>query len=628
MPTLLFAQQKVKINSYLDSLQTALKRAVQDTAKANTLFQMSDYWSSLDSTKAVHYVQEAMQVRLDKYHRGVAYFYLGGAYFDFDFDKAIAAYYQAGELLSTFNTASAYEFRSRAWGNIGALEQRKNNNQKYIDILLTKAIPLAAKAGDSLRMARQYMDVGLPFMNFKSYKKAILYFKKSVDIFQRHHIKSLTLADGYNNLSKAYSLAGEMPLAKPMLDSAWNILKQETPSTYHAYYYAQEGLYFTRIGEWAKAAASLNKGISLAEELKNKRDVSLLLYGFVDLYTSQKKLVPLKKVLLRLNQDTVFLTAQDRQQLLLDLAQVDRILGNSKNAYNWLWQYTQLTDSLNKAQINYQIFALETKFNFTEKQKEILKLQQKAEQQKIVFGSSVLLLVVSLILFAYLMKQRKLKVEQQLKTLEQEQQIKVAESLLLGEEKERGRLARDLHDGLGGLLAGVKVNLSDGDNQSHTSIKKTSDQLDNAISELRRIARNLMPETLLRSGLETALKDLCQSLSTLKMCVELQTINISKGIDLQIQLVIYRILQELLNNVIKHADASEVFVQCSQQDQVFYITVEDDGKGFDTTAMKNTGNGIGLKNISSRVEFLHGKLEIRSIIQKGTEINIELLCSK
>nr|WP_262903526.1 ATP-binding protein [Niabella beijingensis] len=246
--------------------------------------------------------------------------------------------------------------------------------------------------------------------------------------------------------------------------------------------------------------------------------------------------------------------------------------------------------------------------------------------QKISLWGVLALLTLTILFFIYSVKQKKIQTAQQLRSLEQEQQLKVSNALLIGEERERSRLARDLHDGLGGMLAGVKLNLSGMvyNHEQHRSgleLYPVIDQLDNSVKELRRIARNMMPESLLRSGLQAALKDLCESMTTPGTTIVLNAFQLQPDIPQQAQLMIYRLVQEIVGNAVTHAQAGKIIVQCSQADRIFFITVEDNGIGFDP---QHAGReGIGLSNIYSRVNFLKGNIHIDSS-SEGTIINIEL----
>ena len=192
-----------------------------------------------------------------------------------------------------------------------------------------------------------------------------------------------------------------------------------------------------------------------------------------------------------------------------------------------------------------------------------------------------------------------------------------------GEELERKRLARDLHDGLGSMLSGIKLYYSGTENTNEIEFQEVNKQLDNSIAELRQIAQNLMPESLLKLGLIAALKDLCDRFSSDKTSIEFQDFGIQNNISESKQITIYRIIQELINNALKYAKASEILVNCSQNENIFLITVEDNGQGFDSEKA-NLFNGMGLKNIKNRVDFLKGELEIESKPETGTVFNIEL----
>ena len=192
-----------------------------------------------------------------------------------------------------------------------------------------------------------------------------------------------------------------------------------------------------------------------------------------------------------------------------------------------------------------------------------------------------------------------------------------------GEEIERKRLARDLHDGLGSMLSGLKLYYSGTEQTNKKESQEINNQLDNSIKELRQIAQNLMPESLLKLGLIAALKDLCSRFSNDKTLIEFQEFGVQNNISESKQITVYRIIQELINNALKYANASEILVNCSQNQNIFLITVEDNGSGFDAKK-SNLFEGMGLKNIKNRVDFLKGELEIDSQPETGTVFNIEL----
>ena len=215
--------------------------------------------------------------------------------------------------------------------------------------------------------------------------------------------------------------------------------------------------------------------------------------------------------------------------------------------------------------------------------------------------------------------------------LEKEKQLAATEAVLKGEEKERTRLAKDLHDGLGGMLSGIKYSLNTMKGnlimtpENHQAFERSMDMLDSSIKEMRRVAHNMMPEALVKFGLDTALRDFCNDINQSgALRVTYQSIGLQDAsIDQTTGITIYRIVQELINNTMKHAAARTAIVQLSGRQHLLTVTVEDDGKGFDTSILRQAG-GIGWSNIINRVEFLKGKLDIDSQPGKGTSVHIEL----
>jgi signal transduction histidine kinase len=221
--------------------------------------------------------------------------------------------------------------------------------------------------------------------------------------------------------------------------------------------------------------------------------------------------------------------------------------------------------------------------------------------------------------------------EQRIAALEQEKQLLATEAILKGQDEERRRLAKDLHDGLGGILSSARYSLNDmrenlvisADNAS--AFDRTMGMLDKSITELRRVAHNMMPESLMNQSLSEALSDTCSQISA---SGALQVDYIELGMndvhpDNSVRVAVYRVVQELLNNIVKHAGAASAIVQVIAKDHMLHITVEDKGKGFDTRQLADAA-GIGYKNIRNRIDYLKGTIDVRSEDQKGTSVYIEI----
>lgn len=226
-------------------------------------------------------------------------------------------------------------------------------------------------------------------------------------------------------------------------------------------------------------------------------------------------------------------------------------------------------------------------------------------------------------------KKEKLIQNQTITQLEQEKKLLSINAVFKGQEEERSRIAKDLHDGLGGLLSGTKLSFTHmKENLVLTSenaelFNNSLGMLDTTISDLRRISHNLMPESLAKFGLIDALKDFCNTLQTsTEIEINFQIFGNNRILENTVEIFIYRIIQELVNNSVKHARATEILVQISYLENKLIVVVEDNGCGYDQN--NNRENGAGLKNIEYRVNYLNGTLETISSENNGTTNNIEL----
>lgn len=308
-------------------------------------------------------------------------------------------------------------------------------------------------------------------------------------------------------------------------------------------------------------------------------------------------------------------------------------INDYKNAYLFKKRFANLNDSLLDASYLQSMAGVQHKYEVEKKEKEIISLHsanlQKSTLNKFLIGSTIALVLLGLLGYRNFKTKQKLH-KTQIIQLEKDKQLLAIDAMLKGQEEERSRLAKDLHDGLGGMLSGVKlsfVNMKENlimDTESVTSFEKSILQLDNTIAELRKVAHNLMPEALVKFGLKNAILDFCNSMQlSSKTKIIFEQLGTERLLSNTADLYIYRIVQELINNAIKHADADQILVQLTKTNDKVLLTVEDDGKGFNTELIRSA-KGIGLKNIQQRVDYLKGKIDIASQAAEGTSVNIEL----
>jgi signal transduction histidine kinase len=315
--------------------------------------------------------------------------------------------------------------------------------------------------------------------------------------------------------------------------------------------------------------------------------------------------------------------------------------GDHQQAFETALKLITLTDSFTIAMNNNRRIINDAAFQTEEKEKTIAFLQSKNEVQQtelkqknvlnyLLAGSALAVIIILLLSYRNYKQKQKLQ-QQRINELETEKKLMATEAVLKGEEQERTRLAKDLHDGLGGMLSGIKYSLNTlkgnlimtPDNAQ--AFERSIDMLDSSIQEMRRVAHNMMPEALVKFGLDTALKDFCNEISKSgALQVAYQSIGMeNENLPQTTAITIYRIVQELINNSIKHSAAANSIVQITKAANNISLTVEDDGKGFDA-AILDRSKGIGWSNIKHRIDFLNGKLDIHSGPGNGTSVLVEI----
>jgi signal transduction histidine kinase len=215
---------------------------------------------------------------------------------------------------------------------------------------------------------------------------------------------------------------------------------------------------------------------------------------------------------------------------------------------------------------------------------------------------------------------------EQIKLIEQRKKIDILNALVQGEENERSRIARELHDGIGGMLGAAIMRFGSTQPGSNSETRQNAhteamDILTEMGEEIRKTAHNLMPDVLVKQDLPEALRHYCNNAATENAPkIAFQSFGRFEGLSEQFKLNIYRIVQELLKNALRHAHAANVLVQLVMDDGIFTLTVEDNGIGFDPESITP---GLGLNNIKSRVDNLDGHLTLNAAPGNGVSVFIE-----
>ncbi|MCY1526893.1 Oxygen sensor histidine kinase NreB [compost metagenome] len=234
-----------------------------------------------------------------------------------------------------------------------------------------------------------------------------------------------------------------------------------------------------------------------------------------------------------------------------------------------------------------------------------------------------------IVLAYFIHNRRQLKAKSQLQEEINKQQDLAARAVLDAEERERRRIAGDLHDGVGQMLSAALLNLNllfkrlDLNEENSRQATHSLSLVNDCYDEMRSISHQMMPNALIKAGLASAVKEFLNKIDSNILKINLEVIGLNQRLDEQTETVIYRVIQETVNNVIKHAEASKLNISLIKDEEGITVTIEDNGKGFD----KSKGNlkaGIGITNMLSRVAFLKGTLDIDTAPGKGTLVAIHL----
>lgn len=397
--------------------------------------------------------------------------------------------------------------------------------------------------------------------------------------------------------------------------------------------------------DYAAVSHAALKQFDLAERLqlqsmdirlrwKDTNAAALSLYSLADMAEQQGQVSKQEKYLL----DCIAITERIKyKDLTADcyrkLSAVYAQRGQFSQAYNFHVKYADLNNAIFNEKRSRQINDLQTRYETEKKERKIELLSKeneiKSSRNKFLialFSGIILLLFVSAFAYTRLLKSRKQKEMDDAIIKEKELRSK---SIIEAEEKERVRIAKDLHDGVAQTMTAAKMQLEhfidkvSGDERVNSSLQNAFDLIREAAAEVRAVSHSMVPNALLKSGLVAALRDFVGKVNTERLKVNLIVHGLNDRLDENVETVVYRVLQELVNNVIKHAHASEITIQLIREKTELSIVVEDNGNGFDTSTLSEKA-GIGLKNIESRIEYLNGSVHFDSSPGKGTTVMVEI----
>lgn len=513
-----------------------------------------------------------------------------GYYFS-DFENALANYLKALEINEKIGDDLGI---AKNTGNIGNIYEKLGQYQKALDYYF-QSLKVNQRIDNPNSVANAYMNIGLIYHNLGKDSLNIVYQEKAIRIFRQLE-QNPELGKAYNNLAVSYEALNDFENALRFNEKALEIRKAVGDTYGQTITLHNVGYCYYRLNEYSKALNYLEQSLRMA---KNNG------YDFM----------------LEKNYDR--------------LALVHQALKNFEQALNYRIKHSEVKDSLYKIETAKEIAEIETKYQTEKKEAENkrLKIQAKLDKAELAARSArqkllwiVFMTTVIMVVFvsAFVIYRRKAITQ---KRLQEEEKLRF-KAIIKAEEKERTRIAKDLHDGLGQLLSTAKLNVASLEesvlSEDKYLINNAGELIDNAVTEVRNISHNLMPLALTRLGLISAVEELTSKMNASGLLnVHFKSEGIKVRLNSSVEIAVYRVIQEILNNTIKHSQAKEVYVLLKKSNNRLHLEISDNGIGFDTQEIEKS-KGIGWKSIFSRVEMLNGSIDVSSNKYKGTNLTVSI----
>lgn len=607
MPLSLHAEYSDHRNRHVDSLENVLKTQKLEGEELFRVYSglMNGYLQT-NAEKSCHYAKLGIELtEKTKYYNGLyeswktlglqAY---GSCMYDSAqhcFDKAL----QAIELMKTdkrYTEADIDSNLSQLYGTLGNLYNIQGKLHLALDYY-QKALPIFKRHGWKESECILYYNVGELYLELCNYSAAEENYKKALDAGMETG-DSLMISWPYSGLAMTALNAGNY---KAALDYAkrsivyYEAHKDEELESLLDGYVLFSRIYQLGFKDMDMAEQYMAKALELAEKSDSPTNVSDAFAQQASLCLERgewtKAIEWAKKALDTNDQDP-----QHNIGLYKTLAHAYAAVGNTAEAQRYIDLLHDTMEEQSSTKYQSALSEMEVRYQTLEKEAMLRDLEQRHRMSKLqnwLYIGLIIVLIIAVVVIVLVNKQRR--------------RISNMQSRLQGEADERTRLGRDLHDRLGGLLTSIHMQSND------EQIQLLSKQ---ATEEMRRVAHHLMPASLKEDGLATALRDFCRVNPIVSFAHHGQDLRLPE----QQEVMLYCATHELVNNALKHAEASRIMVQLMIDEEYAAVIVADNGKGFNPD---NESKSMGLRNIRERVELQDGRMNISSS-SSGTEINIEI----
>jgi len=508
-----------------------------------------------------------------------------------------------------------YQYKGEAYMTIG---ERDSAMYYYV-----RALKKAESLKEPLLLASVY-NVIARFYRENNPERAILYYDKAMSIYEELHDEE-GIATILNESGVAYEYKNDFDEAIKKYEASLTIQKKRKDEVGIGYSLEFLSGAYLQKGNLAKAEKYIFDALQSRRKTKDSFALAMNYSNIASVYSAMRQWL---KSIDYFDTSNQFASCIHYPNLLAynfkELANIYKQQSDYKKAFEAIEHYNVYKDSIFTIEKEKNIEELNTRYE-TEKNKRFIEEQKFAIIKRNYWIAAVLFLLFTGAIVTYLFhKRNRQKQQARLQSIVMEQQEHATKAIIETEEKERQRIAMDLHDGVGQMMSAAKIKLStiesdlvfNEDNLQH-QFRDIVNLVDDSCRELRNISHNMIPNGLLKNSLAFAVRDFLNKISSKVIKINLFTSGLDKRLDTNIETVLYRIIQESVNNVIKHAQASSLDIALVNEENQIIVTIEDNGIGFNAKEPSKY-QGIGLKNIMTRVAYLKGNVEFDSAPGRGT----------
>lgn len=622
----------------VDSLEKLLNKNNSDTIKLQLLSDLNWEYCNSNLEKARNYAEQELDLAIklsNKKYMAQAYNDIGIVLIKENKFKQAVKYHQNAlairlKLPNKADIASSYSKIGQCYAEMDEFKPALN--------YLLKTLTIYKELDNKNYIAYTLNNICYLYTGLKNYDKVLEYATQSYNI-------AVAINDEYSQASALEKLSGCFEKKRQFSNAilyqtkALNIFIKLNDSNEIAATYNNLGFYYRQIPNNIKAKAFYLKALAIANSIKDINSMGIYNNNIGNLLITEKQydlaekhLKIAEKICLDQSMETTLLLTY---KSLGDLYALTNKGALAVKNYN---NYSALKDSVFSNNLAEQFSEMQTRYETNEKEIANQLLQKENEittaelnKSNVIKWSLALGIILVILVFYLFYNSYKLKQKNILNAelLRQKEENSIA--IIDAEELERTRIARDLHDGIGQQLSAAKLNLvalkslvNTSKKEEITLFENATGLIDEAVNEVRSVSHNMMANSLIKHGLISAVRDFINKLNqSAVLKINIETFGIDERLNSTVEMILFRVLQELVNNILKHANATEVSIQFVKHEKELSLIIEDNGVGFDTKNLENY-EGIGLKNIQSRINYINGKVFFDSYLTKGTTVNIEV----